>query len=119
MNITVPELALVTVIGASGSGKSTFCRAHFKSTEILSSDFFRGLVSDDENDQSVTKEAFETLREWTPGLGRPPVTITPTDHRPGPLVRIYIIKDKKFALLKEVDLKKRWPDKWEKEWLGW
>ena len=65
------------------------------------------------------KEAFETLREWTPGLGRPPVTITPTDHRPGPLVRIYIIKDKKFALLKEVDLKKRWPDKWEKEWLGW
>jgi branched-chain amino acid transport system substrate-binding protein len=65
------------------------------------------------------KEAFETLREWSPGLGRPPVTITPADHRPGSLVRIYMIKDKKFALLKEVDLKKRWPDKWEKEWLGW
>ncbi|MBI2000073.1 MAG: ABC transporter substrate-binding protein [candidate division NC10 bacterium] len=65
------------------------------------------------------KEAFETLREWTPGLGRPPVTITPTDHRPGSLVRVYMIKDKKFNLVKEVDLKKRWPDKWEKEWLGW
>jgi branched-chain amino acid transport system substrate-binding protein len=65
------------------------------------------------------KEAFETLREWTPGLGRPPVTITPTDHRPGSLVRIYMIKDKKFNLVKEVDLKRRWPDKWEKEWLGW
>lgn len=65
------------------------------------------------------KEAFETLREWTPGLGRPPVTITPTDHRPGSLVRVYMIKDKKFNLVKEVDLKRRWPDKWEKEWLGW
>ncbi len=65
------------------------------------------------------KEAFETLREWTPGLGRPPVTVTPTDHRPGSLVRVYMIKDKKFNLVKEVDLKKRWPEKWEKEWLGW
>ncbi|MBI4841937.1 MAG: ABC transporter substrate-binding protein [candidate division NC10 bacterium] len=65
------------------------------------------------------KEAFETLREWTPGLGRPPVTITPADHRPGSLVRVYMIKDKKFNLVKEVDLKRRWPDKWEKEWLGW
>jgi len=65
------------------------------------------------------KEAFETIREWTPGLGRPLVTITPADHRPGSLVRVYVIKDKKFNLVKEVDLKRRWPDKWEKEWLGW
>jgi len=65
------------------------------------------------------KEAFETIREWTPGLGRPPITITSTDHRPGSLIRVYMIKDKKFNLLEEVDLKKRWPDKWEKEWLGW
>ena len=65
------------------------------------------------------KEAFETIREWTPGLGRPPVTITASDHRPGSLVRIYMIKDRKFNLVEEVDLKKRWPDKWEKEWLGW
>ncbi len=65
------------------------------------------------------KEAFETLREWTPGLGRPPITVTATDHRPGSLVRVYMIKDKKFNLVKEVDLKKRWPEKWEKEWLGW
>jgi len=65
------------------------------------------------------KEGFETIREWTPGLGRPPITITPADHRPGSLVRVYMIKDKKFNLMKEVDLKKRWPEKWEKEWLGW
>ncbi len=61
MKITIPELSLVILIGPSGSGKSTFAHKHFKSTEILSSDFCRGLVSDDENDQSATKDAFEVL----------------------------------------------------------
>jgi len=61
MKITVPELALVALVGASGSGKSTFARSHFRPTEILSSDFFRGLVRDDENDQSATKDAFDVL----------------------------------------------------------
>ncbi len=59
--IEIPELSLVVLIGASGSGKSTFARRHFQATEILSSDFFRGLVSDDENDQSATPDAFEAL----------------------------------------------------------
>ena len=62
MNILkIPELSLVVLIGASGSGKSSFARKHFKATEVLSSDFCRGLVSDDENDQSATKDAFEVL----------------------------------------------------------
>ena len=61
MNITIPEIALVVLIGVSGSGKSTFAKAHFKPTEVLSSDYFRGLISDDETDQTITKEAFETL----------------------------------------------------------
>jgi protein phosphatase len=61
VKITIPELSLVVLIGPSGCGKSTFARKHFKSTEVLSSDFCRGLVSDDENDQTVTKEAFELL----------------------------------------------------------
>ena len=47
--------------GRSGSGKSTFARRHFKPTEVLSSDFCRGLVSDDENDQTATNDAFEVL----------------------------------------------------------
>ena len=59
--LTIPELSLVVLIGASGSGKSSFARKHFKPTEILSSDFCRGLVSDNENDQTVTKDAFELL----------------------------------------------------------
>jgi len=59
--VTIPELALVVLVGPSGSGKSTFARKHFKSTEVLSSDFCRGLVSDDENDQAATNAAFEVL----------------------------------------------------------
>ena len=58
----IPEPSLVLLIGPSGSGKSTFARKHFKPTEILSSDFCRGLVSDDETDQTVTNDAFEVLR---------------------------------------------------------
>jgi protein phosphatase len=62
MKITIPELSLVVMIGVSGSGKSTFARKHFKVTEILSSDYCRGLVSDDENSQAATKDAFEVLQ---------------------------------------------------------
>jgi len=61
VKITIPELSLVVLIGPSGSGKSTFGRAHFKPTEVLSSDFCRGLVADNENDQTVTGNAFEIL----------------------------------------------------------
>ena len=61
MKITIPELSLVVLIGPSGSGKSTFATRHFKATEVLSSDAFRGLVSDDENDQAATKDAFDAL----------------------------------------------------------
>ncbi len=57
----VPQLSLVVLIGVSGSGKSTFGRAHFRPTEVISSDFCRGLIADDENDQSATAEAFELL----------------------------------------------------------
>ena len=58
----IPEPSLVLLIGPSGSGKSTFAREHFKPTEVLSSDFCRGLVSDNETDQTATNDAFEVLR---------------------------------------------------------
>ena len=61
MTITIPELSLVVLIGPSGCGKSSFAREHFKSTEVLSSDFCRGLVSDDENSQEATNDAFDVL----------------------------------------------------------
>ncbi|MEV0037642.1 polynucleotide kinase-phosphatase [Streptomyces sp. NPDC050804] len=59
--LPVPDLSLVVLIGATGSGKSTFARSHFKPTEIVSSDFCRGLVADDENDQSASRDAFDVL----------------------------------------------------------
>ncbi|MGC1207246.1 MAG: AAA family ATPase, partial [Ornithinimicrobium sp.] len=59
--LAIPELSLVLLIGASGSGKSTFAREHFGPFEVISSDHCRGLVSDDENDQDATRAAFEVL----------------------------------------------------------
>jgi len=61
VNITIPELSLIVLIGPSGCGKSSFARTDFKPTEVLSSDFCRGLVSDNENAQAATKDAFEVL----------------------------------------------------------
>jgi len=61
MKLEVPQLSLVVMVGTTGSGKSTFARKHFKPTEVLSSDYFRGLVSDDENDQSASAAAFDAL----------------------------------------------------------
>ena len=61
MEIKIPELSLVVLIGASGSGKSWFAKKHFRTTEIISSDECRGLVSDDENNQNATNDAFDVL----------------------------------------------------------
>ncbi len=59
--LAVPELSLVVLVGVSGSGKSTFARNAFGPFEVLSSDFCRGLVSDDQNDQSASAAAFDVL----------------------------------------------------------
>ena len=60
--LAVPAQSLVVLVGVSGSGKSTFAREKFLPYETLSSDVFRGMVSNDENDQSATEAAFEALR---------------------------------------------------------
>jgi protein phosphatase len=59
--LTIPALSLVALVGVSGSGKSTFARRHFAATQVLSSDAFRAMVADDENDQSATAAAFDAL----------------------------------------------------------
>ncbi len=59
--ITVPKLSLVVMVGISGCGKSTWASERFLPTEVISSDECRGLVSDDQNDQSATNDAFEVL----------------------------------------------------------
>jgi protein phosphatase len=57
----VPALSLVVLVGVTGSGKSTFAARNFRATEVISSDFCRGLVADDENDQSASGDAFDVL----------------------------------------------------------
>src|SRR5215468_6143000 len=61
MQISIPKLSLVVLVGPSGSGKSTFARKHFLPTEVLSSDACRAMVSDEENNQAVTNDAFAVL----------------------------------------------------------
>src|SRR5262245_25905709 len=61
LELRIPDFSLVVLIGASGSGKSSFAARHFLATEVLSSDRCRGWVSDDETDQGATKDAFEIL----------------------------------------------------------
>ncbi len=61
LRLRLPARGLVVLVGVSGSGKSTFAREHFKATEVISSDFCRALVADDENDQSATPDAFDVL----------------------------------------------------------
>ena len=76
MKLTIPDLSLVVLIGPSGAGKSSFARRHFKPTEVVSSDFCRGIVSDDENDQAATADAFDVL-QYVAGkrLGRGRLTV--------------------------------------------
>ena len=61
MKLTLPDFCLVALVGASGSGKSSFAARHFLATEVISSDVCRGLVSDDPNDQTVSHDAFDVL----------------------------------------------------------
>lgn len=61
MNIQLPNPSLVVLVGVSSSGKSSFARKHFLPTEVISSDYCRALVSDDENSLDATKDAFDTL----------------------------------------------------------
>lgn len=61
MEIRIPEISLVVLIGVSGSGKSSFAKKLFKKTEVISSDYCRALISDDESNQKVSTDAFELL----------------------------------------------------------
>jgi predicted kinase len=51
---------IVLLVGLPGSGKSTYLER--LGVKALSSDAVRGLLADDENDQSIHREVFATLR---------------------------------------------------------
>jgi len=68
--------------------------------------------------ESILKNGFETMKNFEIGLGAPPITFTATDHRAASGLSIYEWKNGKFQIVEKVDLKKRWPDKWN-SWMGW
>ena len=69
----------------------------------------------------VRPSANLTLQALEPGVvtSGEPVTFTATDHRPMSLVRVYQVKNSKFNLVTEVDMKKLYPDEWANKWIGW
>ncbi len=67
----------------------------------------------------IMTKGFETFRNFDIGLGASPITFTSTDHRPTTGCLVQVWKNGKFQEVERVDLKARWPEKWEKEWLGW
>lgn len=69
--------------------------------------------------RSILENGFETLQNVDLGLGGAPLNYTSTDHRISGKVPIYEIQGGKMKRLLVVDLQSRWPQKWEKEWLGW
>jgi len=71
------------------------------------------------NGPGIMQKGFETLKDFDIGLGASPITFTATDHRPTTGCLVQEWKGGKFQEVERVDLKKRWPDKWEKAWLGW
>lgn len=55
------DAALVVLIGASGSGKSTWAAANYRATEIVSSDQLRAVVGAGPADLGASVEAFDVL----------------------------------------------------------
>ncbi|MFP4475527.1 MAG: ABC transporter substrate-binding protein [Desulfatibacillaceae bacterium] len=67
----------------------------------------------------IMREGFETMRDYDLGLRASPVTLTADDHRPASGCLIQEWTGSEFKEVMRVDLEERWPEKWDKEWLGY
>jgi protein phosphatase len=56
--LAIPSPSLVVMVGAAGSGKSSFCARNFLPTQVVSSDACRAMLADDPGDQKVSAAAF-------------------------------------------------------------
>jgi len=63
MEVVLPDPCLVILCGPAGCGKSTFARAHFVETAVVSSDRCRALIADDEREMRVSGAAFALFHQ--------------------------------------------------------
>lgn len=61
--LKIPTNALVLLVGPAGSGKSTFARKHFRTTEIVASDEYRERISDDTTNQKCNELVFQVVHK--------------------------------------------------------
>lgn len=59
--VPLPDPALIVLIGAAGSGKSTWAAAHYRAGEIVSSDGLREVTGTGPADLEATADAFAAL----------------------------------------------------------
>lgn len=75
----LPDPALVVLVGASGSGKSTWAAGRYRPQEIVSSDALRGVVGSGEHDLDASTDAFSILEQVVAArLGRGLCTVVDT-----------------------------------------
>src|SRR5262245_44465886 len=57
----LPDPAVIVLVGASGSGKSSWAAQHYRAAEVVSSDALRGVVGSGAHDLDASADAFELL----------------------------------------------------------
>ncbi|CAN7570326.1 LLM class flavin-dependent oxidoreductase [Terrabacter sp. LjRoot27] len=77
--MSLPDPALVVLVGASGSGKSTWAASHYRAAEVVSSDALRAVVGSGEHDLDASSDAFALLEQVVAArLGRRLTTVVDT-----------------------------------------
>ena len=59
----LPDPALVVLVGASGSGKTTWAAGRYRPQEVVSSDALRGIVGSGDHDLDASVDAFAVLEQ--------------------------------------------------------
>ena len=77
--MVIPDPALVVLVGASGSGKSTWAAQRYRAEEVVSSDALRGVVGSGAHDLDASTDAFAVLETIVAArLGRRLTTVVDT-----------------------------------------
>ena len=71
----LPDPALVLLVGASGSGKSTWAAARYRDVEVVSSDALRAVVGSGSADLDASDDAFRLLDQIVEGRSRRGLTV--------------------------------------------